>query len=127
MSLALDFVTPPPGLDPLTRFVLQDIEGATGLYALRSVENDAVRLFVLDAAVHLPDYSPILSDEQGSALALTRPEDAIVLVVANPGGNGTSVNLAAPIIVNATSGASAQVILEGQDWPLRAELSALSA
>ncbi len=33
------------------------------------------------------------------------------------------MNLMAPIVVNAKTGACAQVILEGQDWPLRAELS----
>jgi flagellar assembly factor FliW len=30
-------------------------------------------------------------------------------------------------VVNATSGASAQIILDGQDYPLRAELSARRA
>lgn len=29
----------------------------------------------------------------------------------------------APIVVNAATGMCAQVILEGQDWPLRAELN----
>ncbi len=62
-----------------------------------------------------------------SALGVTSADEAIVLVVANPGENGTSMNLMAPIIVNSKTGASAQVILEGQDWPLRATLSARSA
>ncbi|MCU1424765.1 MAG: Flagellar assembly factor FliW, partial [Microbacteriaceae bacterium] len=42
--------------------------------------------------------------------------------VANPSDEGTTMNLLAPVVVNATSGRSAQVILEGQDWPLRAQL-----
>jgi flagellar assembly factor FliW len=54
-------------------------------------------------------------------------EDTLVLVVANPGDSGTTMNLLAPIVVNATSGASAQIILDGQDYPLRAELSARRA
>jgi flagellar assembly factor FliW len=127
MSVALDFIAPPPGFDPLTDFMLDDIEGASGLYALRAVGNDGIRLFVLDASVYVPDYAPELSDEQVSALGVVDAEDAIVLVVANPGENGTSMNLMAPIIVNSKTGASAQVILEGQDWPLRATLSARSA
>jgi flagellar assembly factor FliW len=49
------------------------------------------------------------------------------LVIANPGESGTTVNLLAPIVVNATTGVCAQVILDDQDWPLRAQLSARSA
>ena len=47
----------------------------------------------------------------------------MVLVVTNPGETGTTVNLMAPIVVNADTGRCAQIILDGQDWPLRAELT----
>lgn len=127
MSVVLDFVAPPAGLAPLTRFTLNGVEGADGLYSLRSVDNTAIRLFVLDAAVYLPDYSPELSDEQCLAIDLHAAQDAMVLVVANPGADGTSMNLLAPIVVNVKTGACAQVILEGQDWPLQAELATRSA
>ncbi|MCU1525347.1 MAG: Flagellar assembly factor FliW [Microbacteriaceae bacterium] len=123
MSASLTFVTPPPGLEPLRDFTLTDIEGASGLYSLRAVDDDGIRLFVIDAALYLPDYTPVISDEQSVALDVKTSEDAMVLVVANPGESGTSMNLMAPIVVNAKTGACAQVILEGQDWPLRAELS----
>jgi flagellar assembly factor FliW len=123
MSASLTFVTPPPGLEPLRDFTLTDIEGASGLYSLRAVDDDGIRLFVIDAALYLPDYAPVISDEQSVALDVKTSEDAMVLVVANPGESGTSMNLMAPIVVNAKTGACAQVILEGQDWPLRAELS----
>lgn len=123
----LTFVTPPPGLAPLTDFVLNEIDGAGGLYSLRASAVPTTRLFVLDAAVYLPAYTPVISDDQSAALALTEPADALVLVVVNPGEGGTTVNLMAPIVVNATTGACAQVILEGQDWPLRASLGARAA
>ncbi|MCU1547048.1 MAG: flagellar assembly protein FliW [Homoserinimonas sp.] len=127
MSATLTFVTPPPGLSPFTDFTLQDIAGADGLYALQSARDRSVRLFVLDAAVYLPDYAPIITDEQCDALDVRTPEDAMVLVVANPSERGTTMNLMAPIVVNAKTGACAQVILDGQDWPLQAELTARSA
>lgn len=122
MSGVLSFVAPPPGLAPLREFALDEIEGIGGLYSLRALDDDGIRLFVLDAAVYVPDYAPALSDEQCASLGVTTPEDAIVLVVANPGDTGTSMNLMAPIVVNARTRVSAQVILEDQDWPLRAEL-----
>lgn len=122
MSMPLRFLTPPGGFEPLVDFALHDIEGATGLYALQSTDDDATRVFVLDAGVHLPDYTPEISDEQSTELQLVTSDDAIVLVVANPRDGGMTLNLMAPIVVNASSGRCAQVILEGQDWPLRAEL-----
>jgi flagellar assembly factor FliW len=127
LSATLTFIAPPPGLAPLVDFTLDDIEGAEGLYALRAKADTNRRLFVLDAAVHLPDYTPVLSDEQCEALDVSTPENVLLLVIANPSEAGTTVNLMAPIVVNATTGACAQLILDDQDWPLRAELSARSA
>ena len=123
----LSFVSPPPGLAPLTEFSLTEIPGAVGLFTLQSADHQRTRLFVLDASVYLPDYSPVISDDHAASLDLTGPGDALLLVVTNPGENGTTVNLMAPIVVNAATGRSAQIILEGQDWPLRAELGARSA
>jgi flagellar assembly factor FliW len=127
LSATLTFIAPPPGLAPLVDFTLDDIEGAEGLYALRAKADTNRRLFVLDAAVHLPDYTPVLSDEQCEALDVSTPENVLLLVIVNPSEAGTTVNLMAPIVVNATTGACAQLILDDQDWPLRAELSARSA
>ncbi|HSP76113.1 MAG TPA: flagellar assembly protein FliW [Cryobacterium sp.] len=126
-TAALSFVTPPPGLDPLTEFSLTEIPGATGLFTLQSADDQRTRLFVLDASVYLPDYSPVISDDHAASLDLTGPNDALLLVVTNPGEDGTTVNLMAPIVVNASSGRCAQIILDGQDWPLRAELGVPSA
>jgi flagellar assembly factor FliW len=120
MSIDLTFAVPPFGLSPAAVFTLTPVDGAEGLFTL--VGDDA-RLFVLDAAVHLPSYAPELTDEQAAGLALTDPADAMLLVVANPGATGTTVNLLAPIVVNARTSAGAQLILEDQDLPLRAELA----
>lgn len=166
MSIPVQFVTAPFGLEPLTAFALRTIEGADGLHALvaepapdapgigeadaedagvadgsaprpssgsaeasgsgaedaSGSSPDEVRLFVLDAAVHLPDYSPVLDDEQTALLGLTDAADALLLVVANPAADGLTVNLLAPIVVNRRTSRAAQLILDGQDFPLRAVL-----
>lgn len=119
MSIDLTFPVPPFGLAPAPVFTLTAVDGATGLFTL--VGGDA-RLYLLDAAVHLPSYAPELTDEQAAGLGLVAPEDAMLLVVANPGDDSTTVNLLAPIVVNARTSVGAQVILEDQDQPLRAEL-----
>jgi flagellar assembly factor FliW len=121
---ALSFLVPPPGLEPLVDFSLVETDGAPGLYTLTSTVEDGPRLFVLDAGLHLPRYRPTITDEQCELLGLEAAEDASVLVVINPGEKeATTVNLMAPIVLNRVTGGCAQVILEGQDWPLRAELA----
>lgn len=127
MTASLSFVSPPPGLAPLTDFRLREIAGAAGLFALQSAEDEHTRLFVLDASIYLPQYTPVISDEHARSLDLATPDQALVLVVTNPGETGTTVNLMAPIVVNASTGRCAQIILDGQDWPLRAELNPQSS
>ena len=123
------FLTPPPGLEPLTDFDLADVDGATGLYSLTGADASAGqrRFYAIDAAVYLPDYNPEIADEQARELGLQDPADARVLVVANPSDDGTTVNLLAPVIINTRTWQCAQVILEGGDWPLRAPLEAAAA
>lgn len=122
MSISLTFAVPPFGLAPAAAFELSPVEGAEGLFTL--VGDDA-RLFLLDAAVHLPSYAPELSDVQAASIGLDSAADAMLLVVANAGSGsdpGMTVNLLAPVVVNARTGVGAQFILDGQDLPLRAEL-----
>ncbi|KQV07936.1 flagellar assembly protein FliW [Leifsonia sp. Root112D2] len=127
MSAQLIFVEPPFGLEPLTDFTLTEVEGSSGLFALTADADSGIRLFVLDAAAYLADYSPVLSDEQCATLGVSDPQEVLLLVVANPGDGGVTVNLLAPIVVNAHTGVAAQIILEGDEWPLRAELAARAA
>ncbi|PRB16029.1 flagellar assembly protein FliW [Microbacterium sp. MYb62] len=122
MTAALTFVAPPPGLAPHVDFALAPVDGADGLFSMRAVDDAALRLYLVDPRAVLSEYAPILTDEQADGLALGSADDALILVVAHPSVEGVSVNLLAPVIVNRTTGAASQVILEDQDYPLRAPL-----
>jgi flagellar assembly factor FliW len=122
-SIDLAFSVPPFGLEPIDRFTLTPVPGADGLFSLVATGASEPRLYVVDAAEHLPDYEPVVSDEQAAIIDLHDATDAMLLVVANPAASGTTVNLLAPIVVNARTGVGAQLILEDQDFPLRAELA----
>lgn len=122
MSAAVAFVAPPPGLAPHTDFELAPVDGAEGLFSLRAVADETLRMFLVEPRTVVADYAPVLTDEQTAQLELTTPDDALLLVVANPGADGVHVNLLAPVVVNTATGAAAQVILEGQDYPVRARL-----
>lgn len=118
---ALTFTAPLPGLAPFVDFDLDAVNGAEGLYSLRSTDEAALRLFLVDPAVYAPTYQPMLSPALLEPLA---PGDTgvRVLLVANPAEDGTTVNLMAPIVVNPDSGMCSQVVLEGSNWPVRAQL-----
>lgn len=122
MTAALTFLAPPPGLAPHVDFALAPVDGADGLFAMRAVDDAELRLYLVDPRSVLSEYAPVLTDEQAEGLALETADDALILVVAHPSSEGVSVNLLAPVIVNRVTGAAAQVILEDQDYPLRAPL-----
>lgn len=125
---ALKFILSPLGLEPVVDFALTETDGAPGLYSLTAIADENLRLFVLDAATHLPGYRPTITDQQRELLELDSADNASVLVVINPGVDAaTTVNLMAPIVVNVATGASAQIILEGQDWPLKADLASVAS
>lgn len=120
---ALTFVEPLPGLAPHTDFQLNPVDGAAGLFSLRPTEAPEIRLFVVDASVYTPSYAPDIA-APCRRIGLSSPQEARVLLVATAGGASTTVNLMAPVLVNESTGASLQAILDGQGWPLRAPLGA---
>ncbi len=122
MTGVVTFVTPPPGLSPLVDFELEAIDDAEGLYALRALAAPEVRLFVIDAPLYLPSYAPEVTGEQLESIGATETSQVRVLVVTTISDGGPSANLMAPIYLNALTGEAAQVILDGDDWPLRAPL-----
>jgi flagellar assembly factor FliW len=123
VTATLTFVTPPPGLSPHVEFALDDIEGAPGLHTLRASSDATVRLFVVEAAMYVPDYAPSFTEEHFSDVGAASGSDASVLVVTTLDSDGPVVNLLAPVLVNSTTGAATQVILDGSDFPLRARLA----
>lgn len=123
---AVRFIVPPPGLEPLADFELTAVDGADGLYSLSSLERPEVRLFTIDAEVHLPGYSPELPDDRAAELGITAAEQAMLLVVVTPSREGSTVNLLAPIVVNRADGAALQLVLDDDALPVRAELAALA-
>ncbi|NEM91161.1 flagellar assembly protein FliW [Galbitalea soli] len=122
MSTAVVFVESPPGLAPLVDFTLDDVEGAPGLHTLSSSEHPEIRLFVVDAPVYLPWYEPHFGSDAFSSVGAADQEHTDVLVVTTLSDGAPIVNLMAPMLVNRETGAAAQVILDDDRWPLRAEL-----
>lgn len=125
ISTPVTFTAPMPGLENLRDFTLRSVDGATGLYALESGSPSPVRLFLADSAVFVPGYAPPVPAAALQALELEPGEEPQVLVVLNHSPTATTVNLMAPIVLNPATSRCTQLVLDGRDYPLRADLSSL--
>lgn len=121
----LDFAGSLPGLRDLRHFELAALDESGHLFALRSTERPEVRLFVVPPQPYFPDYAPRIDPSTRASLGID-DDDAVLLVVVHPGNGGEppTANLLAPMAVNPTTGRAVQVVLDGDDWPLRAPLTA---
>ena len=120
----IELVEGMPGFPQLRSFALVRLDEAGLLYALRSVETPEVRFLVVPPAPFFPDYEPELEDATAARLGLAGAEEALLLLVVTPGERpqDATVNLLAPLVVNARTAAAAQVVLRDPDLPLRAPL-----
>lgn len=121
----LSFVEAPPGMAGLTRFDLAALDEAGFLFSLRSLEAEGVRLFVIPPHAYFAEYAPEVTPNVREALGMDADAQPVLLAVVHPGeGDVTTANLLAPIVVNPLTGNAAQVVLDGDEWPLRAPLGA---
>ncbi|WNM27392.1 flagellar assembly protein FliW [Demequina capsici] len=124
----LTFIEAPPGMASLTTFRLAAIDEFGYLFTLRSAQQEGVRLFAVSPSVYFPAYAPRVSEEVRAALGLDDAAEPALLAIVNPGeGEATTVNLFAPVVVDPVTGNAVQVILDSDEWPLRAPLVADAA
>jgi len=121
----IEFIQAPPGMMDLRTYGLHQLDEDGLLFAMRSVEHPDVRLFLVPPQVYFPQYAPRIDAE--SRLSLGLGDDLpFVLVVVHPGGEGNAptANLLAPIVINTSTGSALQVVLDSDEWPLRAQFLA---
>ncbi|MGG5259646.1 flagellar assembly protein FliW [Phycicoccus avicenniae] len=111
---------------PATEYEVQPV--AAGLFDLRPVDDEGTGFVTADAGVFFPDYHPEIDDPTAERLGLTDAADAQVLLIVTVAEDVTrsTANLLAPVVLNTRTLDAAQVVLTGQDFPLRAPLIAAS-
>ncbi len=121
----IEFVQAPPGMMDLRTYGLHQLDDEGLLFAMRSVQHPDIRLFLVPPQVYFPEYEPRLDAETRLALGLG-DESPLVLVVVHPGGAGDAptANLLAPVVINTSTGSALQVVLDSDEWPLRAQFRA---
>lgn len=88
---------------------------------LQSVEEPTLALPVIKPWIVKEDYNPIVEDELLSGLGeLTEDNLVILLTVTVPEQvEDMSVNLKAPIVINADSRKGAQIVVENKDYEVK--------
>lgn len=111
------------GFPELTEFaLLHDKESGSGtMHWLQSIQEPAFAMPVINPLIVMPDYNPEVEDELIKPLGELLPEEILVLVTITVPGDLTqmSVNLKGPIIINAAEKKACQVIVEGEQYPVK--------
>ena len=114
-----------PGFPASQRFALVEVAEAAPLLRLVSRDEDDLEFVVVPPAVFFPDYAPVIDDATVHSLGIRSAEDAMLLLVVNPGDDAgaATANLLAPVVVNLATRQGGQVVLD-EDLPIRAPLLA---
>lgn len=111
------------GFPELTEFALlhDSDKGADSIHWLQSLQEPAFAMPVMDPLRVCPDYNPEVDDEILKNLGELNPDDMLVLVTMTVPKEveKMSVNLKGPIIINATQKTAIQVIVEGDEYPVK--------
>lgn len=120
----ISLVEPMPGFPDARRFTLVELAPGGVLFALRSLDDPALRFLVVPPAPFFPDYAPEIDSATATELELVDADDALVLLLVTPGSSPehATANLLAPLVVNTRTRSAAQVVLADSSLPLREPL-----
>ncbi|MBO4846156.1 MAG: flagellar assembly protein FliW [Lachnospiraceae bacterium] len=112
------------GFPEMKRFALMfdsEKSEATGLNFLVSLDEPAFMMPVVPAVAVKPDYSPQISAEVEKAIGELTEDNVLILVTMTIPSNITemTVNLNAPIIINADTGKAAQSVVENEGYDIK--------
>jgi len=112
-----------PGFPDDRRFVLLT-EDDNPVCFLQSVDNGAVSFVVADMIVIQPGYNPHVDEAHLEGLGEYNPDDFLVLNICtvNEAAEKSTVNLKAPIVINAADKKGKQVICSNDDYHVNAPL-----
>ncbi|MDE6951450.1 MAG: flagellar assembly protein FliW [Lachnospiraceae bacterium] len=112
------------GFPDLKRFtLLYDSEKTGGIKWLQSLDEPAFAMPVMDPLAVKETYNPVVEDELLKPLGELDPEEILVLVTVTVPSDLTkmSVNLQAPLVINAENKKGCQIIVdnEGGEFPVK--------
>ena len=100
-----------PGFPHARSFALAQHDGDSPFAWLASLDDADLAFVVAEPGKLFPDYAPALRKQELDAVGAASPADVLLLAIANVTAGDVRMNLAAPILVNATTRRAAQVVL----------------
>ena len=88
---------------------------------MQSIQEPNFAIPVIDPLTIKPDYNPVVEDELLNPVGEINPAELLVLVTITVPTDITkmSINLRAPIIINAAAKKACQIIVEGEYYPVK--------
>ena len=121
-NLIFDFIEPIIGYDALKKYVLVEHSENSAFKWLQSVEEPSLAFPVTSPAFFDIDYQFEIPTEKAEKIDLHSVESLISLnIVTIPAHNPkkATINLLAPIIINAANREGMQIILSNSNYPVR--------
>lgn len=109
------------GFEKLKRFLLLAQDDKTPFGWFQSVDDGAIAFVVINPQVIKPDYEPEIKDVDVSLLEIEQAADVLLMSIVTIRSNpvSISVNLRAPIVINARKGLAKQIILDDPAQPVQ--------
>lgn len=111
-----------PGLPAdLTEFELVAAAEDSPFFFLQSLQDENTGFILVNPFAFFPNYEFDLPEEDARALGIKTSEDAAVFCIVNAsrGLARATVNLLAPVVVNAATGTARQVVLVDERYSIR--------
>lgn len=124
-NLIFEFIEPIIGYDNLKNFVLIEHQENSAFKWLQSIEDGDIAFPVTSPAIFDIEYQFEIPTEKADKINLTSVETLISLnIVTIPSSNPrkATINLLAPIIINAGSKQGMQMILSNSNYPVKQPL-----
>ena len=110
-----------PGFEDMRKFIILEVGETKPIYWLQSIEDKHVSLPVIITFEILDDYNIEIRDNDLEDLQFESKNDLLIMnvIVIPQDIKKMTVNLAAPIIINAKHGIAKQIIIDSTDLPIR--------
>jgi flagellar assembly factor FliW len=109
------------GFEHLEQFVLQKNDENNPFWWFQSIEDGAIAFVVMNPFFAKADYEPVIEDDDIKLLDIECVEDVVMLAIVTIRQNpfSVSVNLRAPIVINAKKKIAKQIVLEDSSYPIQ--------
>lgn len=109
------------GFEHLKKYVMLVQDEKTPFLWFQSVEDGQTAFVIINPQLIKADYEPLINDEEVVRLGIENVTDVVLMVIVTIRSNPlmVTVNLRAPIVINAGKRFAMQVVLDDPDFPIR--------